>query len=298
MSESSETPCGIPQPSPVQPVELEASSNFRFRCHKDVACFNACCRDIDITLTPYDIIRLKRRLGMSSREFVGEYTVPFPMDAHGLPGLKLSTKPGCTECVFLGDRGCAIYEDRPASCRYYALGNMGVRRKDCATIDEIYFVVKEPHCLGHLEEQVQTVDEYRREQGVDVYDDMNRGWREIVLKKRSSGPTVGKPSERSLQLFDMCSYDMDGFREFVRSRGFRQIFDLDDERIREMCSDDDSLLAFSMRFLKQVLFGESSIPLKDNARAERIAAREAVWRERRRKENARHRRARMDELGD
>ena len=85
---------------------------------------------------------------------------------------------------------------------------MAVRKKDSAEVEDIYFIVKESHCLGHEEDQTQTVAEYRRDQGVDTYDDMNREWRDIILKKRSSGPTIGKPCERSLQLFDMCSYDM------------------------------------------------------------------------------------------
>ena len=32
------------------------------------------------------------------------------------------------ECTFLGDEGCTVYEDRPAACRYYAQGNMAVRK--------------------------------------------------------------------------------------------------------------------------------------------------------------------------
>ena len=58
------------------------------------------------------------------------YTIPFEMDAHGMPGLKLCAKPGTTECVFLTERGCSVYTDRPVSCRYYALGSIGVRRND------------------------------------------------------------------------------------------------------------------------------------------------------------------------
>ena len=84
----------IPYENPVQPRELTLESRFQFRCHNNIACFNACCQSIDITLTPYDILRLKRRLRMSSKEFVARYTVPFEMDAHGMPGLKMVTKPG------------------------------------------------------------------------------------------------------------------------------------------------------------------------------------------------------------
>ena len=43
-----------PAGSPIRPVELRDDSTFQFRCHPGIACFNACCKDIDITLTPYD----------------------------------------------------------------------------------------------------------------------------------------------------------------------------------------------------------------------------------------------------
>ena len=144
-------------------------------------------------------------------------------------------------------------------------------------MEDIFFVVKESHCLGHEEDQTQTVAEYRRDQGVDKYDDMNREWRDIVLKKRSSGPTIGKPSERSLQLFDMCSYDMDSFREFIASDGFRDMFDIDDDERRRLDGDEEALLRFSLQFLKLVLFGEVTIPVKVDAREQRISQRSEVW---------------------
>src|SRR5690606_34472747 len=109
-----------PRPSsPVVPVKLTLDSTIRFRCHKDIACFNKCCESIDIMLTPYDVLRLKQRLGLSSHEFLARHTRMFDMDAHGMPGLKMKTKEGSTACQFLTPEGCGVYEDRPAACRYY-----------------------------------------------------------------------------------------------------------------------------------------------------------------------------------
>ena len=259
-----------PYQSPIQPVELDLNSVIQFDCHKGVSCFNVCCRNIDIVVTPYDILRLKRRLGVDSRDFVGTYTTPYPMDFHDLPGLKLNVKSGTTECIFLSEEGCTVYEDRPAACRYYALGSMGVRKKDEPTVEDIYFIVKEDHCRGHEEPRKLTVAEYRKDQGVEKYDNMNREWRDIVLKKRSGGPTVGRPSDRSKQLFDMCSYDIDSFREFIQTPGFQEIYDLKEIQFAELLKDEDKLLKFAMRFLKQVLFGIMTIPMKPDARDRRI----------------------------
>jgi Fe-S-cluster containining protein len=255
--------------SPVQPVALSLEERFRFRCHKGIPCFNKCCENTDILLTPYDILRLKNRLDLSSREFLDRYTRDCELDAHGTPGVKLGHKQGSSACVFLTPEGCSVYEDRPAACRYYALGLMSMRRKGSSTDEDSYFVVKEDHCLGHLEPQEQTVGEYRREQGVDRYDEANREWRRIILKKRSAGPTVGRPSQRSFELFFLASYDIDGFRAFVASEGFREVFDLPDEEYARLLTDEEALLQFAFRFLRQVLYGERTIQLKKQAVEER-----------------------------
>jgi uncharacterized protein len=270
-----------PKPfSPVQPVSLGLDERFRFHCRKGIACFNKCCENTDILLTPYDIVRLKNRLDLASRDLIDRYTRDCELDAHGMPGLKLGHKEGSKACIFLTPEGCGVYEDRPAACRYYALGLMSMRRKDSSTDEDSYFVVKEPHCLGHQEPREQTIREYRAEQGVEPYDEANRDWRRIMLKKRSSGPTVGRPSQRSFELFFLASYDLDGFRAFVASEGFRSVFDLPAPEYQTLLTDEEALLRFAFRFLRQVLFGERSIALKEEAAAERRKRYEAKRAER------------------
>ena len=152
---NSKLPDSAPR-SPIIPVQLRLDDKFRFRCHKGIACFNKCCENIDIMLTPYDIVRLKHRFGITSREFIDRYTVDFQMDGHGTPGLKLRTKENSTACINLTPEGCGVYEDRPAACRYYALGLVSMRKKDAPRDEDSYFIVREEHCLGHLEPMVLT----------------------------------------------------------------------------------------------------------------------------------------------
>jgi hypothetical protein len=255
--------------TPVQPVQLGPDDSFQFSCHKGIACFNKCCQNIDIMLAPYDVLRLKRRLGLKSRDFLDSFTRDFAMDGHGMPGLKLATKMESPACVFLTPEGCGVYEDRPSACRYYALGLLSMRKKDSPTDEDSYFVVKEDHCLGHQEPKTQTVRDYRKEQGLEDYDAINREWRQIVLKKRSSGPTIGRPSERSMELFFLASYNLDGFRAFLASPGFTELFELDAAEKEAMVADDEALLRFAFRFLKQALFGEITIPIRLDAAEKR-----------------------------
>lgn len=283
---------------PVRPEQLNLDSNLQFRCHKDIACFNACCKNIDIHLTPYDILRLKNRLKISSDEFLEQHTMPFDMDHHGMPGFKMLTKAGTAECQFLTEAGCSVYEDRPAACRYYPVGSMGMRPKDENVIKDIFFLVKEDHCLGHFENKTQTIAEYRRDQAVEIYDEMNKIWREIIIRKRSSGPTIGNPSERSFQLFQMASYELDHFRRFVNSQSFKATFDIDEQTYAELNQNEEQLLRFAMDFLKQILFGENVIALKTGAREERLEKRKPMWDARRKKDVAVHQQNKLGEQDD
>ena len=270
------SPADSPFPgSPVLPETFGEERTIRFRCHRGVACWNACCSNIDISLTPYDIVRLKNRLGLTSTEFLERYTVPYEMEKDGIAGVKLKPVEGGTACRFMQPEGCGVYEDRPTACRYYPVALLAMRRQG-ETIDrDSYALVKEPHCLGHDEPRPITIADYRNEQGLPEYDDLARGWRQLILKKKSSGPTVGKPSKRSLQLFFMTCYDVDRFRAFVASDGFNEVYDLPPEELVETLADDVKLMRFGFRFLRQVLFGEETIPVKREA----AEARRADYRE-------------------
>jgi len=255
--------------SPVLPRTFDASKVIQFQCRKGIACWNACCSNIDISLTPYDILRLKRRFEISSGEFLKKYTVPFELEQNSIAGVKLRPVENGTACQFMTPEGCGVYEDRPTACRYYPVALLSLRRQDESTDQTSYALVEEPHCLGHKEPRSISVGDYRKEQGLEEYDDQARGWRQLILKKKSSGPSIGKPSKRSLELFFMVCYDLDRFSQFVASEGFSDIYDLPAQELKDILCDDLELMQFGFRFLRQVLFGEESIPLRKEAADER-----------------------------
>jgi Fe-S-cluster containining protein len=262
--------------SPVLPEMLEGDTEIQFRCRKGIECWNACCSNIDISLTPYDILRLSRRLGLTTSEFLVKYTFPYEIDASGIAGVKLMPVEGGTACQLMVPEGCSVYEDRPTSCRYYPVALMSLRRSDENTDRSAYALVKEPHCLGHNEPRTISIDAYRKEQGVDQYDELGRGWRQLVLKKKSSGPSIGKPSKRSLQLWFMACYDLDRFREFVGSSPFSEVYALPADELRKILGTDTELMLFAFRFLRQVLFGENTIPLHADALEKHLERRREV----------------------
>jgi Fe-S-cluster containining protein len=280
--------------SPVVPQMMDGGKVIQFQCRKGIACWNACCSNIDISLTPYDVLRLKQHLGISSTEFLHKYTVPYEMEKDGIAGIKLRPVENGTACQFMRPEGCGVYADRPTACRYYPVALLSMRKQDEYTDTSSYALVREEHCLGHNEPRSLSIDDYRKEQGLDEYDELARGWRQLILKKKSSGPAVGKPSKRSLQLFFMACYDVDRYREFVASDGFADVYDIPaDEQLR-ILGDDRELMLFAFRFLRQVLFGEMSIAVREESvgkRRERLAEKQ-----RRLEREAAERMAREDEI--
>ncbi|MEO5342602.1 MAG: YkgJ family cysteine cluster protein [Gammaproteobacteria bacterium SHHR-1] len=277
----------IPFKSSVLPELMVEGKRFNFRCHPQVSCFNACCRQADITLTPYDLIRIKQHLGLGSTEVLQRHTVPFEMDNHGIPGIKMRTTDEGA-CLFMVEgEGCSIYANRPTACRYYPVALLAMKPSDEPNEKQAYSLVKEEHCKGHEEEQEQSIDEYRAEQGVIDYDEHNRDFLQLILKKKSAGPAIGRPSETSLQLFFMACYDIDRFRKFVASASFRASYALDASVFEQIEHDDVFALQFAMAFLKQVLFGEKTIEEQEGVWERRVVERQEVWELRRQAEIAR-----------
>lgn len=235
--------------------QLTRDSKFKFRCHKEISCFTKCCSGIKIVLTPYDILRMKKRLDMTSGDFLLKYTVPETLEPSGLPVATLKMQENENKgCPFVTPEGCTIYSDRPATCRYYPIGFAMVKEEKVDKKDEFFFFVKEDHCRGFEEDKEWTVQSWREDQEPDLYDRMNKDWTEILMKKQTMGPV--ETPDKSLQLFFMVSYDLDQFRRFVFESSFLEKYEIPEKFIEKMRNNDEELQRFGLRWLKSTLFGE------------------------------------------
>jgi len=251
----------------VEPVRLGPQSKFKFDCHPGVKCFTRCCKDINIILTPYDIIRLKNRLNLSSEEFLALYTEPQILEKTDLPVVTLKllevedTDSEGKACPFVRENGCLVYEDRPTTCRYYPLGVATMSHKEDPDGEEFYFFVNEPHCQGFEEDKEWTVAQWRENQGVDAHDKFNAEWTELVVRKRSFPPNM-RWTEQTKKMFFLVSYNIDKFREFVFESSFLQRYEVDPAQLEEMREDEIALLEFGLRWLKFLLFKEGDFKVK------------------------------------
>jgi len=251
----------------ISPVKLRPESKFKFRCHKGVKCFTKCCRDINIALTPYDIIRLKKRLQLSSETFLAMYTVPQLLEKTDLPMVTLRMMDDdLKSCPFVTEKGCMVYADRPTTCRYYPLGVASLSHRAPTGDEGFYFFVNEPHCLGFEEEKEWRILEWREDQGVDIHDEINAGWTDLIVRKRSFPPNL-KLIEEVKKMFFLVSYNIDKFKEFVFETSFLERYDLNPELVESIKKDEVALLAFGLRWIKSVLFKDGEFRLKQEAAA-------------------------------
>lgn len=258
-------------PSNIVPSKLSLDSTIQFRCHPKVACFTACCGNINIILTPFDILRIRKALNLPADEFLLRFTTPIFLEKTDMPGVKFNMDEN-GRCPFVTKAGCTIYEHRPTTCRYYPVGMSFFHEAadEGATAEEFYFLVKEDHCKGHEEDQVMTIREWRKDQGIDESDEMNREWMELVMRRKSFGPQATL-SEQAQKIFFMVSTDLDKFRNFVLSDSFQDTYEIDKATIDGIAEDDIALMKFSFKYLAASLFGTQDMKIKE----EKIKARTA-----------------------
>jgi len=262
----------------VLPVKLTGSSRFKFSCHKGVKCFTACCSNINIVLPPYDLLRLRKRLGMTSEDFINQYCEIEILAKTLLPVITLKMQnDDKRSCPFVTPEGCSVYEDRPNICRYYPVGMATLRNKESkGGKDEFYFLTKEDHCKGFEEDMDWTVDAWRKDQEADLYDDINRGWMDILIKKKTFGEKEFPDIKN--KMFFMVSSNTDYFREFVFGSSFLETYDIPAERIEKVRSDDAELLKLAYDWLRSAMFAEETLPFKQGVLEARKERADAVMR--------------------
>jgi Fe-S-cluster containining protein len=243
---------------------LTEDDTFRFACHPGVPCFNECCSDVNIFLTPYDILRMKNRLGISSMEFLDQYTLT-PLDPNlKYPILMLRMQEDEKKrCHFVSPDGCTVYDDRPWACRYYPVGLASPKEGESQVEQEFYFLLHEDVCKGFEEGRDWRIKEWKVDQGVARYDEFGRLFKEITLHKYFQSGRALEP--RLMELFHMACYNLDKFRLFITESTFLNRFALEPGQVEKITTDDEELLRFSFTWLKFALFGEKTVRIRSAA---------------------------------
>ena len=234
-------------------------ASFTFECHPGVPCFTFCCKNVNLTLYPYDIIRLKNSLQIDSEAFVRENIFLEKGDNPYFPTVKLKLNESAKkECPYLSDNGCSVYSDRPSACRTYPL-ERGVIGSPDGSIEEVYFLTDHNYCMGHREEKTINVTAWIRSQRLIEYNAMNSLWAEMdILFRQNPWKGEGSGGEKQQLAFMVC-YNIDGFRRFCEQHKLLKQFKLSKDFKNRIKREDSELQKFGFEWLKLILTGRSSL---------------------------------------
>ena len=244
---------------------LSVEDNFKFACHPGVPCFGKCCANVNIFLTPYDVLRMKTALGISSTEFLEKYTIPLSLEENQLPVILLKMAEDAEKkCPFVSDEGCTIYDDRPWSCRMYPLGLASSKTGTGNEGEEFCFIVdmESGLCRGFEEDREWTIKEWMDAQDVGTFNRKSESYMQLTLHKHLQEKKDFPESK--VQVFFKTCYDLDGFRKMLFESTFFDRFEVADEVKEQIKTDDEALLEFGInKWLKFALFREDTMVVKD-----------------------------------
>lgn len=237
--------------------ELQQGETFCFDCNPEVPCFNQCCAELSLPLTPYDILRLRRRLQtMPSATFLTQFTVQrtYPETGFPLPMLRMLQGPG-EPCPFVTPVGCSVYEDRPSACRFYPLGRGTKLAAD--GVSERFFVVREPHCHGFDKGTDRTAAQWLHHEDLAVYNAFNDRYMRLMAMVRATETPL---EPRMAAMVSLCLLQLDKFRELITTMHIFSRVVVDAARQHSILEDslagDEAALNFALDWVELALFGQ------------------------------------------
>jgi Fe-S-cluster containining protein len=227
---------------------------FQFRCHPEVSCFTNCCQDINIVLTPYDVLRMKNGLGITSEEFLDKHTIIIPKEGKLLPVVILKLNEDDKQCPFVTkDEGCKIYNDRPWPCRMYPL---------TMNNDGTYSLITDTsRCKGLEEDDTNKVIEWLHTQEIEEYDELNEFLSSLTIQLEAQKLNIENPQIQ--QMIFMSLYNIDKFRKFVFESTFLDRLEVEEDILEKIKKSDTDLLKFAFEWIKFGLFGKKVFWVKE-----------------------------------
>jgi hypothetical protein len=232
--------------------KLDPGAAFRFACHPGLACFNSCCTGKRLPVLPYDLLRLRLALGMTSQDILASYIELEEDPVSGWPTLRLKLTDQ-DRCPFVGDQGCGVYAHRPAACRLYPLSRAVSPAQGRRPAHEVFLRLTTSGCLGWEQPREMTVPQWLLDQDLAPYNQANDRLLPLLLHPARQGRV--SLDQRQTHGVILALYNLDVFRPMLAQPGLAARWGLDTEQARAAQGDDLALLGLGQTWLTRQLFG-------------------------------------------
>ncbi len=235
---------------------LADGERFNFQCHAALTCFNRCCRNLNLFLYPYDVLRLSRRLEVSTDQFVEDYVDVVLREGSFFPDVLLRMADNEEKtCPYLTDAGCRVYPDRPDTCRTFPVEQGALYDAASDRTTTVHFFRPPDFCLGQHEAQEWTTDSWARDQEAERYHEMTMRWAEVRRLFQSDPWGAEGPQGAKARMAFMATYNIDRFRQFLFNSSFLKRYRVKPDLKRKLRNSDRSLLLFGFDWVKLFVWG-------------------------------------------
>lgn len=243
----------------VRGKRLERGETFHFKCHPGLDCFNLCCRNLNLFLYPYDVLRLSRHLELSTDDCIEKYVDVVMREGHHFPEvlLRMADNDAHT-CPFLTDQGCRVYADRPDTCRTFPVEQGALFNAASGRSTAVHFFRPPDFCMGQHEAQPWTTDTWAQDQEAERYHEMTMRWAEIRRLFQNDPWGVEGPRGAKAKMAFMATYNIDRFREFILGSSFLKRYRVKPAVVKKLRVSDRALLLFGFEWVKYFVWAMPS----------------------------------------
>ena len=235
---------------------LEGDDPFQFQCHSKLDCFNRCCRNLNLFLYPYDVVRLKQKLRVSSDEFLDKYVDVVLRETSFFPEVLLHMSEDEEKtCSFLTELGCGVYPDRPDACRMFPVEQGALYDSNTKKAKSVYFFRPPDFCLGQKEKRKWTIQTWKDDQNAALYNKMTARWAEIKRLFQTDPWGSEGPNGQKAKMAFMATYNIDRFSDFVFNSTFLKRYKVKSTLLKKIKKDDTMLMKFGFEWVKLFIWG-------------------------------------------